>query len=277
MSRDPAHPADATARGTQPEFRIGEGKISGVLAVFLAWLGLGAALALRFPQFLSTPSARDVYPMGTVRLLIDVVLLAAIGLGVLSLILSQRKSRGVLALALAGGGLALGGSRTRVAPDLPDTPYVALDGFLLSLFPHGARLRSPGARLRTPRSARLSPRLALGPRPLIIAYLAWASFQGVFIHSNLRFRFGPLRYLIATPQFHHWHHSATLYNRNFAVHLPIIDKLFGTYHLPGDEWPPAYGIEGSPVPEGYVRQLIYPIAGRRGPKARGDASSTPAV
>jgi len=94
----------------------------------------------------------------------------------------------------------------------------------------------------------------------IYAYLTWASFQAIFIHANVRFTFGPLRYLIATPQFHHWHHSAALYNKNFAVHLPVIDKLFGTFHLPGDDWPDVYGIEGSPVPDGYVQQLVYPIA-----------------
>ena len=92
------------------------------------------------------------------------------------------------------------------------------------------------------------------------AYLTWASFQAIFIHSNVRFTFGPLRYLLATPQFHHWHHSATLHDRNFAVHLPLIDKLFGTYHLPQDEWPEAYGIAGRPVPDGYVKQLVYPLA-----------------
>jgi lathosterol oxidase len=93
----------------------------------------------------------------------------------------------------------------------------------------------------------------------LYVYLSWASFQAVFIHSNVRFRFGPLKYLLATPQFHHWHHSATLYNKNFAVHLPVLDKLFGTYHLPADEWPEEYGLEGSPVPEGYLSQLVYPV------------------
>jgi lathosterol oxidase len=68
-------------------------------------------------------------------------------------------------------------------------------------------------------------------QPALYAYLTWASFQAIFIHANVRWTFGPLRYVLATPQFHHWHHSATLYNRNFAVHLPLIDRLFGTYHL----------------------------------------------
>jgi sterol desaturase/sphingolipid hydroxylase (fatty acid hydroxylase superfamily) len=41
----------------------------------------------------------------------------------------------------------------------------------------------------------------------------------------------------------------------------VLDKLFGTYHLPRDEWPDEYGLEGRPVPEGYLEQLIYPVRG----------------
>jgi sterol desaturase/sphingolipid hydroxylase (fatty acid hydroxylase superfamily) len=46
---------------------------------------------------------------------------------------------------------------------------------------------------------------------------------------------------------------------NFAVHLPLIDALFGTFHLPGGQWPAAYGIRGDPVPEGYWAQLALPF------------------
>ena len=68
-------------------------------------------------------------------------------------------------------------------------------------------------------------------RPALYAYLTWASFQAIFIHANVRWTFGPLRYVLATPQFHHWHHSATLYNRNFAVHLPLVALIGGAWHL----------------------------------------------
>ena len=52
---------------------------------------------------------------------------------------------------------------------------------------------------------------------------------------------------------------------NFAVHLPWIDRLFGTAHLPAACWPDVYGIEGEPVPEGYWRQLVWPFRGATGP------------
>jgi len=43
------------------------------------------------------------------------------------------------------------------------------------------------------------------------------------------------------------------------VHLPVIDAVFGTLHLPADRWPPAYGLAGAPVPDGYWAQLVLPF------------------
>ena len=82
----------------------------------------------------------------------------------------------------------------------------------------------------------------------------------------MQFRFGSLRFLLATPEFHHWHHGAQAeaVDKNFAVHVPVIDWIFGTYHMPRDRWPEAYGLAGDPVPDGYLAQLTYPFLARRG-------------
>ena len=83
------------------------------------------------------------------------------------------------------------------------------------------------------------------------AYVILVGVQAVAIHANLGINFGPLRYVIATPQFHHWHHSKDrqYMDANYAVHLPIIDMLFGTYKCPKGEWPKEYGIvSGNPPP-----------------------------
>lgn len=101
-------------------------------------------------------------------------------------------------------------------------------------------------------------------RETLGAYVAFASFQALFIHSNVRLRFGPLRWIVATPEFHHWHHSADAEarDRNFAGQCPLIDYLFGTLHLPDGRWPETYGAD-APVPERYVKQLAFPFNGRR--------------
>jgi sterol desaturase/sphingolipid hydroxylase (fatty acid hydroxylase superfamily) len=46
---------------------------------------------------------------------------------------------------------------------------------------------------------------------------------------------------------------------NFAVHFPLFDRLFGTYHLPADgRWPQGYGIQNK-IPKGFLRQLLHPF------------------
>ena len=69
------------------------------------------------------------------------------------------------------------------------------------------------------------------------------SMWGFFIHANVRWRFGPLEWIVATPAFHHWHHTLDgPINRNYASMLPWLDRLFGTHHLPRDAWPSEYGV-----------------------------------
>jgi sterol desaturase/sphingolipid hydroxylase (fatty acid hydroxylase superfamily) len=97
--------------------------------------------------------------------------------------------------------------------------------------------------------------------PALYAYLVFVSFHAVFIHANVRFRLGMIERLVVTPRFHHWHHArdAAAIDRNFAVHLPWIDRMFGTAYLPDERWPGAYGIDGAPVPQGWLRQLVLPF------------------
>ena len=98
----------------------------------------------------------------------------------------------------------------------------------------------------------------------VYAYLVFVSFHAVFIHANVRFDLTRLEDWIATPRFHHWHHSAAAeaVDRNFAVHLPAIDRVFGTHYAPKGRWPDSYGISTNPVPEGYVEQAVWPFTGR---------------
>jgi sterol desaturase/sphingolipid hydroxylase (fatty acid hydroxylase superfamily) len=92
------------------------------------------------------------------------------------------------------------------------------------------------------------------------AYLVLALFHGIFIHSNVRFKFKFLRGIITTPEYHHWHHSnhPEAFNKNFAGELPILDMLFGTYYLPKEKVAKTYGIS-EPMPKGYLAQLKFPF------------------
>lgn len=74
---------------------------------------------------------------------------------------------------------------------------------------------------------------------VLVIGAAW----GFFIHANVRWRFGLLEHLIASPAFHHWHHTSQgRLDINYAPLLPWIDRLFGTLHLPRESWPETYGI-----------------------------------
>jgi sterol desaturase/sphingolipid hydroxylase (fatty acid hydroxylase superfamily) len=109
----------------------------------------------------------------------------------------------------------------------------------------------------------LVPIVLLGfPQDTIFAYLIFISVQSVLIHSNIKMRVGWLRYVIVTPQFHHWHHAsdAEAIDKNYAAHTPVFDMLFGTSHLPKDRWPVKYGTV-KPIPGGMLGQFLHPFVG----------------
>jgi lathosterol oxidase len=349
--------------------------------VFLGGLGLLAVLVLWFPEWLTTPRIRALYPLPIVRALIQLVIAAGFACGCISMLLRRRKVLGLTGSALSLAGALLGGGGVAVPETLDSRPTLGLDWFLLNLFVlallfvplerlfprlpeqstfrvgwttdtvhflmshllvqvlsfvillpavtvsrfwqpagfaasvrslpiwaqflaavlvadlaqyavHRAFHRIPllwrfhavhhssrdldwlaGSRLHlvdavTTRALVLVPlQLAGFAEPALHAYLVFVSFHAVFIHANVRFSFGGLEALIVTPRFHHWHHAAAAAarDRNFAVHLPWLDRLFGSAHFPPGAWPDRCGIAGDPVPEGYLAQLAYPLRSPRAP------------
>jgi len=105
--------------------------------------------------------------------------------------------------------------------------------------------------------------------PLVVLHVTPAAF-GVFVvvigwqswlaHANVRLQYGPLRYVLVSPEFHHWHHSAEreAHDRNYAGLLAFWDVLFGTMHLPRGRQPLHYGVDER-IPAGYVNQLFHPF------------------
>jgi len=115
------------------------------------------------------------------------------------------------------------------------------------------------------RAAGFLPVFVLGfSQAAVVAYVAFVSFHAVYIHSNTRWRFPYLRWLIATPEYHHWHHTSDEegIDRNFAGFLPFWDVVFGTAHQPA-RWPQKYGTVKFQPPETYLGQLAYPFQSRR--------------
>jgi sterol desaturase/sphingolipid hydroxylase (fatty acid hydroxylase superfamily) len=101
----------------------------------------------------------------------------------------------------------------------------------------------------------------VGTAGSVIALLIvlFGTLWGFFIHANLRWRLGGLEWLISTPAFHHWHHTMTgAINRNYAPMLPVLDRIFGTYHLPARQWPDEYGITTA-MSCSLAGQLLQPL------------------
>ena len=97
---------------------------------------------------------------------------------------------------------------------------------------------------------------------VFISYTTIVSLQSVWAHSNSHINLGWLKYVIVTPQYHHWHHAKDkeAHDKNFAVHFPVIDMLFGTYHSLENGFPKQTGIEETDFPKhGYIKQFLYPF------------------
>ena len=92
-------------------------------------------------------------------------------------------------------------------------------------------------------------------------YIVIVSIQAVLAHSNTRINFGFLRYVFVTPQYHHWHHSddPKAYDKNFAIHFPFIDMIFGTYYPMGKTWPEGTGLGDVKFPKGFIKQFAFPF------------------
>jgi sterol desaturase/sphingolipid hydroxylase (fatty acid hydroxylase superfamily) len=109
------------------------------------------------------------------------------------------------------------------------------------------------------------PLLTLGFAPSVMqAYVAMVYIYASLVHANLRGNLDLLGRFLVIPRFHHWHHGVedVAIDKNFAIHFPWLDRLFGTHYLPPGEWPSGYGV-AEEVPRGYRAQFAYPFR-RRG-------------
>ncbi len=87
---------------------------------------------------------------------------------------------------------------------------------------------------------------------------------GFFLHANIKWRFGWLEWVLSSPAFHHWHHTndgPERINKNYSSMLPWVDKCFGTFYLPKQQWPVKYGID-APITSNFAGQLLQPLVQR---------------
>ncbi|MGY3697456.1 sterol desaturase/sphingolipid hydroxylase (fatty acid hydroxylase superfamily) [Bradyrhizobium sp. USDA 3240] len=98
-------------------------------------------------------------------------------------------------------------------------------------------------------------------------------WQAYLVHANVRLSYGPLRYVLVSPEFHHWHHSSEMEARdkNFAGMISFYDLMFGSVYLPQGRRPKTFGVD-HPMPSGYLALLAHPYR-KWTSRLRGDDTS----
>jgi sterol desaturase/sphingolipid hydroxylase (fatty acid hydroxylase superfamily) len=120
--------------------------------------------------------------------------------------------------------------------------------------------------------------LLLGFSPQTLLVLApFNIVYSTMVHANLNWTFGPLRYVLASPVFHRWHHTTEKegLDKNFASTFPVLDLLFGTFYMPADRLPEKFGNGEANYPEGFVGQFLHPFRGASPGPARGWVGARP--
>jgi sterol desaturase/sphingolipid hydroxylase (fatty acid hydroxylase superfamily) len=111
------------------------------------------------------------------------------------------------------------------------------------------------------RAVEVVPLLLLGFKPTVLAaYVPVLTVYALFLHANLDWDLGPLRWILASPVFHRWHHSKApeAIDKNFAGFFVFWDVLFGTFYLPRGKAPQDFGVK-EPVPSSLLGQLTHPF------------------
>lgn len=107
--------------------------------------------------------------------------------------------------------------------------------------------------------------LLLGfPVEALLVLLPLSMIHASMVHANLNWTFGPLRYVVASPVFHRWHHvsEGDAIDKNFAPTFPLLDLAFGTFYMPPGEMPAHFGNGEHDYPEDFWGQLIAPFTKR---------------
>jgi len=356
------------------ELRIGEGRISGYLAITLGVLSFLGVLCYRYPTFLTTTDLRAAYDADSLQKVLMVGMWFSLFFTVLTFALQNYRVRGAIGSLFTLGAFALGGYELSTGAVRPmplslgldwlilslissavvfvfleklfpkyreqvilrpewqlDVVYFCINHLLIAVFllignyfvanvfgwavsadlqallqslPTGVQVvvlvlcadfllywshrlfhevpwmwkfhavhhsvehmdwlagsRNHFFQAIVDRSLAMIPLYLLGAdKAALDIYVSFAALQAVFVHANIGIPFGPLKYLVATPQYHHWHHSTDkpAIDTNYAVHTPLFDRLFGTYHMPTEHWPVAYGTTNR-LPRGFVAQFLYPF------------------
>src|SRR5579859_5040822 len=117
-----------------PEFKFGDGRISGVTSLALGLLSIPAVLCLRFPSLLTTPELRPHYDMDFLRLTLSLAMGCAVFLGFVTFVINRRKRLGAAGICAVLLALLLGGPYVPYRDFTQGPNYIGLDWLVGPVF-----------------------------------------------------------------------------------------------------------------------------------------------
>lgn len=102
----------------------------------------------------------------------------------------------------------------------------------------------------------------LGVSPKVMMwFVPFDILSATFVHANLNWTLGPLKYVVASPVFHRWHHGplGDGGDKNFGATFAFWDLLFGTFYMPKGRLPEVYGLGDYRFPSDIAGQIVAPF------------------
>jgi sterol desaturase/sphingolipid hydroxylase (fatty acid hydroxylase superfamily) len=85
------------------------------------------------------------------------------------------------------------------------------------------------------------------------------NLNNMFVHSNIVLDYPkPLKYIIVSPNMHRWHHAKEkeAHDKNFCVVFAFVDYLLGTYYVPDNALPKAYGSDNAELDDIHRKNIL---------------------
>ena len=113
--------------------RLGEGRISGYLSIFLAVISLGAVICFHFPEYFTTPEFRAVYSVAVLRWVLLAYLVLAFGFALTSFLLSGQTKPGLSGVLISALAIVLGGNTVEIDDFNQSIVSITLDWPLIDI------------------------------------------------------------------------------------------------------------------------------------------------
>ncbi|WP_395374524.1 sterol desaturase family protein [Marinicella sp. W31] len=131
-SKDYEYKERVTPDLSEKAFRIGEGRISGYVSMFLGISSFLAVLCYKFPSYLTTTDLRAVYDAEYLQTILMVTMWVSLGFGLLTFILNNKKRMGAVGILFTVFGFMLGGYQVPVGAVTPSPMALGLDWTILA-------------------------------------------------------------------------------------------------------------------------------------------------